>query len=538
MKKSLKISKSGYKKDSPDKNEDSLIIPSNNITMKNVNFPVMGVDDLGNHILMQPGQDYNFPGNYVHETPIKNKSIDNYPVFMQQGGFMMGDNSGFDYPLFMQTGGFIPPNDAQKVSDVPNDFQFSGKAGNKQYFVKNVQAPGAVTGTMTTDSNSHNQFLIKQLQAGVKPEDLVTAGHATTAGIQPLLGYYKPSAVFIEPVANTPVTPQKQPIPLNESDRVEMKQIFPPSGNKYLTYQVPDPNAGYNKSTEKYYDPKTFRPIDPLKSFDNSGNYSPSFLYTDPNQETLGEKYRGTKIATRYDTAKIGQADTLNVNPAIMNGTAGYKMGGATHDYCQFGGPLDKFIKGNKNEAPQGLSMDAFIDQKNNGFIDYLAKNTRDVLFRDSATDFNNLRAQLGAQIPIAQTDPQLMPDPHFDQNNAYLQFLNNQQMNMTPGSNTNQPVSNSNSNIADYAMAGVQTLNKFFNSYNSNQQNLFNQKKMTIENTVPAQYGSKGNYDINQGNFRPNQKTPSYYKKGGSYSIDHKSLKQLIAEGYEFEII
>ena len=45
------------------------IIPSSDITMKGVNYPVLGIDDLGNQQMMMPGQDYTFPGNYVTEYP-------------------------------------------------------------------------------------------------------------------------------------------------------------------------------------------------------------------------------------------------------------------------------------------------------------------------------------------------------------------------------------------------------------------------------------------------------------------------------------
>lgn len=65
------VSTQGYKKDSPDKNNPINIIPSNQITMENVEFPVIGVDNLGNQILMQPGQDYVFDGDYVTEFPIR-----------------------------------------------------------------------------------------------------------------------------------------------------------------------------------------------------------------------------------------------------------------------------------------------------------------------------------------------------------------------------------------------------------------------------------------------------------------------------------
>jgi hypothetical protein len=45
------------------------IIPSSDITMKGVNYPVLGIDDLGNSQMMMPGQDYTFPGDYVTEIP-------------------------------------------------------------------------------------------------------------------------------------------------------------------------------------------------------------------------------------------------------------------------------------------------------------------------------------------------------------------------------------------------------------------------------------------------------------------------------------
>jgi len=44
-------------------------IPSGNITMQGVPYPVLGVDDLGNQQLMHPGLDYTFPGQSVIEYP-------------------------------------------------------------------------------------------------------------------------------------------------------------------------------------------------------------------------------------------------------------------------------------------------------------------------------------------------------------------------------------------------------------------------------------------------------------------------------------
>lgn len=45
-------------------------IPSNNITMQGVNYPVMGIANTGQQQMMQPGEDYTFPGaQYVDEYP-------------------------------------------------------------------------------------------------------------------------------------------------------------------------------------------------------------------------------------------------------------------------------------------------------------------------------------------------------------------------------------------------------------------------------------------------------------------------------------
>ena len=61
----MKYSKHGYKRNSKDKNRDYNIIDSGNITMKNVDFPVYGVDNLGYSQIMMPGGEYVFPGNEV-----------------------------------------------------------------------------------------------------------------------------------------------------------------------------------------------------------------------------------------------------------------------------------------------------------------------------------------------------------------------------------------------------------------------------------------------------------------------------------------
>ena len=66
-----RFSTQGYQKNSPDVDNPVNIIPSGDITMKNVEFPVKGTDNLGNTKIMKPGKDYKFPGTIVKETKHK-----------------------------------------------------------------------------------------------------------------------------------------------------------------------------------------------------------------------------------------------------------------------------------------------------------------------------------------------------------------------------------------------------------------------------------------------------------------------------------
>ncbi|NCD07704.1 MAG: hypothetical protein EOL97_16465, partial [Spirochaetia bacterium] len=81
------VSTQGYKRNSPDVNNPINVIPSNKITMKEVDFPVVGVDNLGNQILMQPNQDYIFPGDYVIEYPMMQDGGTNPPAYQWNNNY-------------------------------------------------------------------------------------------------------------------------------------------------------------------------------------------------------------------------------------------------------------------------------------------------------------------------------------------------------------------------------------------------------------------------------------------------------------------
>lgn len=49
------------------------------ITMQGVDYPVLGIDDLGNQMMMQPGEEYQFPGDSVYEIPMKKGGLVKMP---------------------------------------------------------------------------------------------------------------------------------------------------------------------------------------------------------------------------------------------------------------------------------------------------------------------------------------------------------------------------------------------------------------------------------------------------------------------------
>jgi hypothetical protein len=70
------LSTTGYKRNSPDKDKPYNVIPSGDITMEDVDFPVLGIDNTGKEELMMPGEkEINFPGNTVLEIPMLGNTL-------------------------------------------------------------------------------------------------------------------------------------------------------------------------------------------------------------------------------------------------------------------------------------------------------------------------------------------------------------------------------------------------------------------------------------------------------------------------------
>jgi len=82
------FSTEGYKRNSPDVDNPFNIIPSGRITMRDVDFPVTGLDEFGNEKRMFPGFEYDFPGNVVLEIPHREE-----PSIKSRGNAFMDSNS-------------------------------------------------------------------------------------------------------------------------------------------------------------------------------------------------------------------------------------------------------------------------------------------------------------------------------------------------------------------------------------------------------------------------------------------------------------
>lgn len=125
-KRKVKITNTGYLPDSPDRFNDMNIIPSNRITMKDVKFPILGTDDLGNQQMMMPGGEYEFPGKYVTEVPMGN---------YQNGGIYMRDYEFKD-------GGLVKYQKKGQVSF--DEYMMEGLRPSRAYSESTFVEPAAV----------------------------------------------------------------------------------------------------------------------------------------------------------------------------------------------------------------------------------------------------------------------------------------------------------------------------------------------------------------------------------------------------------
>lgn len=142
--------------------------------------------------------------------------------------------------------------------------------------------------------------------------------------------------VYMEPIAPTvptPTVPTNTNIPIYEDTRIDRK-LQPPINPNVDFYKYPDPNAGYSKPSNMYFDKTTQRPVDILKSIGPDGKYNP--VYTDTLTANEG-KYQGTikqgnpRVTTDPTKTNVlpgNEIDKSGTKKGEVVGTIGFKKGG------------------------------------------------------------------------------------------------------------------------------------------------------------------------------------------------------------------
>lgn len=131
----FKSSIRGYKKNSPDINEPKLKIQGGDITMKGVEFPVHGKDNLGNEKIMKPGKNYKFPGDYVIETPLhQNDEEPLYEGEYEEGGLKRDRFKNLPYEKYKKV---VPAKEKYVMPEDWGDYGFSEGGGKAAFYRPN-----------------------------------------------------------------------------------------------------------------------------------------------------------------------------------------------------------------------------------------------------------------------------------------------------------------------------------------------------------------------------------------------------------------
>lgn len=143
------FSVNGYKRNSKDVNNKQNIIASGDITMEDVDFPIHGVDNLGNEKIMEPGKDYSFPGDIVLETPLTKKEMPNFDEGtnkFKMGGFPMTYGTKDHKTHLKQQSDFEKAFADARAND-QKTFEFEGSDGKTRLYNTAYEGEGTVVDT-------------------------------------------------------------------------------------------------------------------------------------------------------------------------------------------------------------------------------------------------------------------------------------------------------------------------------------------------------------------------------------------------------
>lgn len=423
---------------------------------------------------------------------------------------------------YKQQGGpsFVPPVNAIKVDQPGTGYNMiPGQDPNasKLYFDKQIEAAkkSATPGT-PEDKQKYQDFLVKQAQSGIHPDELVKKGYIDPSMKDKLMQYYKP--VYTEKVAQA-----KPNMPMDVSDRIDRKEIFPTGQQAFRTFMYPDVDAGYSKSTQRYFDSTGNKEIDVTKSFDAQGNFKPVYIESDKGALGVLKQTRGT-----LDDAGNIQQTQNTVTPAF---SAGFKQGGPLNAFnmwapdfanpeflmkkggdtpCFDCGGMHKMQGGGDPSIPTISSKDSLnmfrdvikkmggpaypgqtqnniLESKKNDFMQYIKSNTMNAIAREENNAFQNFM-QMGGN-----------PNPYG--NNPYMQ-------NQLPSGSTNL---SPNPSMQYGFNPNMMNQNMFMNAANLGKNSFRNDMNTffgATQNLMQAQYGAETYWNY-QGNPNPQFTTP-----------------------------
>lgn len=237
-------------------------------------------------------------------------------------------------------------NNATKVEKKPEGYKLAGVEGNKTFY--DTEAPAAITGKAKTTpgDDKWKQAMIKMLQGGVSPQELVSKGHIDVSRVKEFEPYYKP--VYTE---QAPVSKVETNNPV-QGTRNAFREIWPSGLHSNLRAWVkPDINGQVNMSEINYTDKSGQNQVDPNKW--GTFGYDTTKLnqaYTGKTLDDLrGEAVRSdaqgmTQLPTKTATGTpiINDYSKVKTNDPNKSGTvAGANLAGGFRN-----GGLVKHIKG------------------------------------------------------------------------------------------------------------------------------------------------------------------------------------------------
>jgi len=303
-----------------------------------------------------------------------------------------------------------------RVNTLPNNnFKFSHKVGNKEVYVDPGNMQRAYEGSnKTKDVEGYNNFLRMKMASGISPEELVKQGYATNSGISQLKGSYNPRFVHMENFGQPSTTPTNTQMPYDQ--RIDRKEVSQNMSTDVNYYDYPDANAGYSKATRVAFDRNSGREIDPMKSYDPKGNYTPYF-----NLETGRDLYKNTIKSSIPGT----NPTNLNLNnqgdirkEAIQSGNS-FKYGGRKLPKYYTGGEIEDDL------TPEQLFlktkfMGAEQNQRNLAF-NQMTGNTTSGYNTPQSSWLNPAAIQASSDAMVEDSYPETQNNIPTNQPNAYL---------------------------------------------------------------------------------------------------------------------